>query len=82
MEYLDQPQFDNTPKAHPAFWRGKSIGINDTLEIISNIMLGHDDGSGSNNHKGIEQMRRGLLAWREEVNKSFKSREKKVEKDA
>ena len=81
MEYLDQPQFDGSPKAHPAFWRGKAIGINAVLEIVSNIMMGEDDGSGTNNHTGIEQMRQGLIQWRAEVNNSFVSKnESKVDK--
>ena len=79
MEYLDQPELDNTPRAHPAFWRGKNNGINSVLEIVSNLMMGHDDGSGVNNHTGIETMRRGILAWKQEVDK-FKLDEKKVEK--
>jgi hypothetical protein len=79
MEYLDQPELDNTPRAHPAFWRGKANGINSVLEIVSNIMMGYDDGSGTNNHPGVEAMRRGILAWKTEVDK-FKPEEKKVEK--
>jgi len=79
MEYLDQPEHDNTPRAPPAFWRGKNNGINSVLEIVSNLMMGHDDGSGVNNHPGIETMRRGVLVWRQELDK-FKLEEKKVEK--
>ena len=77
MEYLDQPEHDNTPRAHPAFWRGKHNGITSVLEIVSNLMMGHDDGSGVNNHAGIESMRRGILAWRAEVDKALSK--KKVE---
>ena len=78
MEYLDQPHFDGTHKAHPAFWRGKNEGINSVLEIVSNIMMGHDDGSGTNNHTGVETMRRGILAWKTEVDKALSKN--KVEK--
>ena len=81
MEYLDKPLLDETPNAHPAYWRGKSKGINDVLKIVSDIMLGHDNGTGSNNHAGIESMRQALLTWREEVNNSMNSKaSKKVEK--
>ena len=76
MEYLDQPEFDNTPRAHPAFWRGKNIGINNVLEIFSNIMMGHDNGSGVNNHTGIEAMRQGILAWKSQVDKSLSDNKK------
>jgi hypothetical protein len=33
--------------------------------------MGHDDGSGVNNHAGIESMRRGILAWKAEVDKAL-----------
>ena len=77
MEYLDKPALDDTPKSHPAFFRGKAAGINSVLKIISDIMMGHDNGTGSNNHPGIEQMRQSLLVWRDEVDRSLN---KKVEK--
>jgi hypothetical protein len=73
MEYLDRPALDDTPKAHPAFFRGKASGINSVLKIVSDIMMGLDNGTGNNNHPDIERMRRALLVWRDEI-------EKKVEK--
>ena len=42
-------------------------------------MMGHDNGSGVNNHTGIEAMRQGILAWKSQVDKSL-SDNKKVEK--
>lgn len=72
MEYLDKPALDNTPKAHPAFFRGKSLGIDSVLKIVSDIMMGLDNGTGCNNHQGIEQMRRALLVWRDELDKVMK----------
>lgn len=80
MEYLDKPLHDGTPNAHPAYWRGKAAGINDVLKIVSDIMLGYDNGSGTNNNGNIENMRRALLTWRDEINKSLDKKEKKVEK--
>lgn len=80
MEYLDKPLHDGTPNAHPAYWRGKATGINDVLKIVSDIMLGHDNGSGVNNNRDVENMRRALLVWREEINKIHDKKEKKVEK--
>lgn len=76
MEYLDQPELDDTRRAHPAFWRGKASGIEAVLRIVSDIMLGHDDGSGTNNQPDVESMRRGLLAWRAEVDKSLSNNKK------
>lgn len=78
MEYLDRPALDDTPKAHPAFFRGKALGINSVLKIVSDVMLGLDNGSGTNNHPDIEKMRQSLLIWRDEINKSL---DKKVEKN-
>jgi hypothetical protein len=81
MEYLDKPLLDETPGAHPAYWRGKARGINDILKIVSDIMLGHDDGSGVNNHAGVESMRRALLTWRGEVDNSMDNKStKRVDK--
>ena len=72
MEYLDNPVFDETPRAHPAFWRGKSTGINAVLKIVADVMNGVDDGSGANNHEQIERMRRALFSWKDRVDISFK----------
>jgi hypothetical protein len=82
MEYLDYPVYDETAKAHPAYWRGKANGINAVLQVVANIMQGVDDGSGTNNHKELENMRRGLLAWRDRVDISFDNTKgkQKVEK--
>lgn len=69
MEYLDKPALDGTPKAHPAFWRGKADGINSVLKIVSDIMMGNDNGSGVNNHPEVERARRALLVWRDQLEK-------------
>jgi hypothetical protein len=71
MEYLDKPALDDTPRAHPAYFRGKANGINSVLKIVSDVMMGLDNGSGANNHPGVEQMRRALLIWREELAKKM-----------
>ena len=67
MSYLDTPVLDNGPRAHPAFWRGKNAGISETLKIVSDIMLGKDNGTGANQHTDIENMRRALLIWRDRL---------------
>lgn len=76
MEYLDRPALDHTPKAHPAFWRGKAAGISETLKIVSDIMMGQDNGSGENNNKDIESMRRALLVWRDQLDKVMQNTKK------
>lgn len=77
MEYLDKPNQDNTPLAHPAFWRGKIAGVQDVMKIVSDIMTDKDNGSGTNNNIDIENMRRALIGWREDL-RIFHS--KKVDK--
>ena len=80
MEYLDRPALDDTPKAHPAFFRGKALGINSVLKIVSDIMMNLDNGSGTNNHPGIEQMRRSLLVWRDELDKNLPKEKVEIKK--
>jgi len=65
--YIDNPALDDTPRAHPAFWRGKSNGIDAVLKIVYDVMAGNDNGTGVNNHNQIERMRRALLDWRSQL---------------
>lgn len=80
MEYLDRPALDDTPKAHPAFFRGKALGINSVLKIVSDVMMGLDNGSGTNNHPDIELMRRSLLVWRDELDKNTPKEKVEIKK--
>ena len=80
MSYLDNPELDDTHRAHPAYVRGKAKGVNAILRIISDIMMDKDNGTGTNNNEEIESMRRALLAWREKVNESFKKESPKSDK--
>lgn len=73
MEYLDKPGLDDTPRAHPAFYRGKATGIYAVLKIVQDIIDGSDNGTGENNHPGIEQMRQSLLSWREDIRRKAKN---------
>ena len=63
--YTDNIQDDNTPKAHPAFNRGKAKGILETLAIFRNVVIGSDDGSGTINSAEIEKIRRAVFIMRE-----------------
>ena len=63
--YMDNPETDNTPKAHPAFNRGKAKGILETLAIFRNVVVGTDDGSGTINSPEIEKVRRSVFIIRE-----------------
>lgn len=66
--YLDPIQFDGTPKSHPAWFRGKDVGVREMLSIIDAIISGADVGSGKCNSQPIEDVRRTLIQWREVVN--------------
>ena len=63
--YTDNIQDDNTPRAHPAFNRGKARGILETLAIVRNIVTGSDNGSGTINSAEIEKIRRAVFIMRE-----------------
>ena len=63
--YTDNIQDDNTPKAHPAFNRGKARGILETLAIVRNVVTGVDNGSGTINSAEIEKIRRAVFIMRE-----------------
>lgn len=66
--YLDRPQDDNTPKAHPAwkrgFKQGQRAGVTAMLKIVKDIIDGKDNGSGYNNTPEIEAVRRAVLEYR------------------
>ena len=63
--YLDKPEDDNTPKAHPAFNRGKIKGILETLAILRKVINGEDDGSGVINSPEIEKIRKAVFIMRD-----------------
>jgi len=63
--YMDNPETDNTPKAHPAFNRGKARGILETLAIMRNVVTGADDGTGTINSTEIEKIRRAVFIMKE-----------------
>jgi hypothetical protein len=65
--YTDNPALDDTPRANPAFWRGKANGIDAVLKIVHDVMAGNDNGSGVNNHEQLEKMRRALISWRDQL---------------
>jgi hypothetical protein len=63
--YTDNPENDNTPRAHPAYNRGKATGILETLAIMRKVIVGSDDGSGTINSEEIEKIRRSIFIMRE-----------------
>ncbi len=62
--YTDNPETDNTAQAHPAYNRGKIKGILETLAILRNVIVGTDDGSGTNNNPELEKLRQSIVVMR------------------
>src|ERR1043166_9002424 len=60
----DDPDFDGTDAAHPAFWRGHDHGCWGTIERIKQVVDGKDDGRGVMGTIALEDIRRRLLAQR------------------
>lgn len=59
--YLDRPEDDNTPKAHPAYNRGKLASTVYFLKLIKGTVLGTDVGEGKIASPQIEAARRAIL---------------------
>jgi len=66
--YTDRPEDDNTRKAHPAFNRGKVQGILETLALLRNVIVGIDNGQGTNNSEELEKIRRAVFIMRDTLN--------------
>jgi len=66
--YTDNPETDNTPKAHPAFQRGKINGLLEALALMRNVIVGVDDGTGTNNSEEVEKIRRSIFIMRDALN--------------
>lgn len=80
--YLDRPQDDNTPQAHPAFKRGKISGVATVLRIVKNIIDGVDTGQGVNNSPQIEAIRRAVLEYKQTLEKKESKSSKQALKNA
>jgi len=78
--YLDKPELDNTPQAHPAFKRGKLSSTVFFLNLIKGAISGVDDGEGQISSPQIEAARRAILQITSTLEKEGK--ESKVLKKA
>jgi len=59
-ELYDDPQWDATDAAHPAWWRGEKYSAYKVAELIANILSGKDTGEGVMNEP-LETMRRSVM---------------------
>lgn len=58
---IDDPEFDGTDFAHPAWWRGHEHTIAVTCQKVNEILDGKDDGAGENLEGPWRELRRRLL---------------------
>jgi len=61
----DDPDADNTPYAHPAFWRGQDSGIAGAAMRIRRVLDGDDHGAGVLGSAELEDVRRRVIALRD-----------------
>lgn len=78
----DDPLFDNTDFAHPAFWRGQLSGVHGACKSIENTLDGEDDGSGVVNDERLEKLRRRLLVNITKLNEISKQQDVILEQQA
>lgn len=57
---IDDPQWDATDAAHPAWWRGETYGAHKAAELITNILSGKETGKGAVNEP-VQTMRQKVL---------------------
>ncbi len=60
--FSDDPEYDGTPDAHPAYWRGTGDGVAGAVERIRAALDGTDNGSGTLGNPELERLRRDVLA--------------------
>jgi hypothetical protein len=58
----DDPQWDGTDAAHPAWWRGNDRGCRFVTQRLTDALDGKDDGAGWIGYPPLEALRRRLLA--------------------
>ena len=66
LRKLDDPKFDATDAAHPAWWRGEKYGSQQAARKIREISDGGDDGVGVSSDPDWEKIRRDILALKVE----------------
>ncbi len=56
----DDPEFDSTDWAHPAWWRGELHGVHRVMRLVENIVNGKETGVGAMNG-GADKLRQMVL---------------------
>ena len=58
----DNPWFDGTDYAHPAWWRGTDHGVKQTVKIVNEILDGKRKGEGRYGSRELSELHDRLLA--------------------
>ena len=61
----DDPQWDATDAAHPAFWRGEKYGTWEATRLIADVLSGKNDRTGRMNEP-VETMRDSVFKLKQE----------------
>lgn len=57
----DDPSWDGTDAAHPAWWRGNDAGVDGAVMVIEKVLSGEEP-RGFVNHKRLQQLRLRVAA--------------------
>lgn len=63
----DDPEWDATDFAHPAWWRGNDAGADAVVRRLEKVLDGKDEGAGVLGGRKLEAIRRRLLGLLEMV---------------
>lgn len=63
----DDPQWDGSDFAHPAYWRGQEHSAALAVVMLRDVLDGTDDGAGVLGHDGLERVRRDVLDLRRQL---------------
>jgi hypothetical protein len=61
LEAANDPEFDGTPLAHPAFWRGQDDGVRGAVAVIRKVLDGNETGAGVISDEGLEKLKRDVM---------------------
>lgn len=63
--FEDNPAWDGTDAAHPAWWRGQDWGVQATIQRLRAVLRGEDNGSGVSGSASLDVLRHELRDLRD-----------------
>ena len=73
----DDPEFDSTDWAHPAWWRGSSYGLHGAIRLVENIVTGKETGVGAM-YEDADKLRQMVLGLKWKANSLVDERDELV----